>query len=432
MGSKIVIATGMIAIATMAAFSCSKKSDSPAVATERYLYISSGECNSGQGITSFSSTNSSRVVSKVGLSSKASSIVFDLNAAYTGGFLNQETSAQSIIDNGSSILMLTENATSSGVGDRKIWQIPKVSPYNTSFYAQDTQAFTSAAGDITRNFVKDADDTILFSKSTAIEKIGTNVVRIPQSGPAPWVSAPAGACAAATTFITAVAVMPPFPGTGSGKIIFAHQGAAAAANLIGIFSRNGAPAASAAACLNAHTILSSSPMTLDTGLAAGTAKTIDPAGASPTAMVYIPTPSGPTTGKLLVALAPAAAALDNSTNLNNGIVMFDVTETSDTVATISNAAKVLYESGSVAFGISAMAFDSTDNSLYVATASQPGVANQTTQAYGYKVEKFSVNLANAGVSPILTLIRDTSVVPSRPFIERNSLTKCITGLAVGN
>lgn len=435
MGSKLMIVLALGVIATMATFSCSKNSNDNAAVAERYLYISSGQCNSGQGITSFSSTNSSRVVSKVGLSSKGSSIVFDLNAAYTGGFLNQETGAQSIIDNGTSLLMLTENATSSGIGDRKIWQIPKSSPFNTAFYAQDTQAFTSGGvgnPDITRAMAKDADDTILFSKSTAIEKIGTNVVRIPQSGPNPWISAPAAPCAAATTFITAVAIMPPFTGTGNGKVIFAHQGVAAASNMIGIISRNGSPPAGVGACLGGQTILSSSPMTLDTGLAAGTKKTIDPAGASPTAMVYIPTPSGPTAGKLLVALSPAGAALDNSTNLNNGIVMYNVTETTDTTASISPAATVLYESGSVAFGISAMTYDSTTGSLYVATASQPGVANQTTQAYGYKVEKFSLNLANAGVSPILTLVRDTSVVPSRPFIERNSLTKCITGLAVGN
>jgi len=430
MGRKILIATGLIAIATMATFSCSKNSDDP-VTSERYLYISSGQCNSGQGITTFSSTNSSRVVSKVGLSSKGSSIVFDLAAPFQGGFLNQETAAQGLIEDGSTMLMLTENATSSGVGDRKIWTVPKASPFNTAYYAQDTQAFTPTAAHILRSMAIDADGTILFSKSVAVEKIGTNVVRIPQSGPAPWISTPAGACAAAISNITAVAVMPPFTGTTNGKIIIAHQGVAAADNMIAIISRNGATAASG--CLDGQTVLSSSPFTLDTGLATGTAKTINAAGASPTAMVYIPTPSGPTTGKLIVALGPATAAeLDNTTNLNNGIVMYDVTETSDTVATIANSGTVLYESGSILFGVSAMTYDSTDGSLYVATASQPGVANQTTQAYGYKVEKFHLDLSKAGVSPQLTLIRDTSVSPSKPFIERNSLTKCITGLQVGN
>ena len=79
-----------------------------------------------------------------------------------------------------------------------------------------------------------------------------------------------------------------------------------------------------------------------------------------------------------------------------------------------------------------MAYDSTDSSLYVATASQPGIANQTTQSLGYKIEKFNLNLANAGASPQLTLIRDTTVSPPRPFIERNSFTKCVTSMVVGN
>ena len=430
MGRNLVIA-GILGAATMLGiFSCSKKS-SDSVASERYLYISSGQCNSGQGVTTFSSTNSSRVVSKVGLSSKTSNIVFDLAAQFQGGFLNQETAAQGLIEDGGSMLMLTENATSSGVGDRKIWSIPKSTPYTTAYYAQDTQAFTPTAAHVLRSMTLDADGTILFSKSVAVEKIGTNVVRIPQSGPAPWISTPPGACAAATTNITAIAVMPPFTGTTNGKVIIAHQAGGAAGNMLAIISRGGATAGTG--CLDGQTILSSSPLTLDTGLATGTANTINAAGASPTALVYIPTPSGPTTGKLIVALAPATAgALDNTTNLNNGLIMYDVTETSDTVATISNTATVLYESGSLLYGISAMTYDSTDGSLYVATASQPGVADQTTQAYGYKVEKFHLDLTKAGVSPQLTLIRDTSVSPSKPFIDRNSLTKCITGLQVGN
>jgi hypothetical protein len=150
-------------------------------------------------------------------------------------------------------------------------------------------------------------------------------------------------------------------------------------------------------------------------------------------MVYIPTPSGATTGKLIVSYGPTVAgSLDNSTAINNAIVMYDVNETGASTATISNTATVLYENSPIIYGISAMAYDSTDSSLYVATASQPGIANQTTQSLGYKIEKFSLNLANAGVSSQLTLIRDTSVSPPKPFIERNSFTKCITSMVVGN
>ena len=71
-----------------------------------------------------------------------------------------------------------------------------------------------------------------------------------------------------------------------------------------------------------------------------------------------------------------------------------------------------------------MAYDATTSSLFVATPSQPGVANATTSGYGYKVEKFSLDLT----TPALTLIRPNN----KPFLDRSSATKCISGLSVGS
>ncbi|MGZ3692471.1 MAG: hypothetical protein ACXVAX_13265, partial [Pseudobdellovibrio sp.] len=83
------IALGLVF--TAIGFSCSKSSNDSSSSSERFLYIASGQCNSGQGITTLSSTLSSRMVSKVGLDSKSSSIVFDLAAAYQGGYFAPET-----------------------------------------------------------------------------------------------------------------------------------------------------------------------------------------------------------------------------------------------------------------------------------------------------------------------------------------------------
>ena len=345
------------------------KNDDTAVSSESSLYFATGQCNSGSGITTLSSTLSSRMVAKIGLTSKEQKVVFDLAAEYQGGFFAPETGAQSIVNNGSSILMLTENATN--MGDRKIFSIPKSTPYNTVIFASDVLALTQTASNITRSMVTNPDGTLLFSKSIAIEKIGTNTLRIP-SGANPYVSAPAGTCATSTTMMSAMVVLPNFTGTSTGKIIYAHQGTTTAINRLGIINRDGYSVA--ADCYNGYQV----------------------------------------------------SNLNNNTTFNYGIVMYDVTETSATAATISSTGTILYRDFSTAFGISAMAYDSTNKHLYVATASQPGVANQTTAAYGYKVEKFALDLTATTV-PKLTLVR----VNNKPFMDRSSFTKCITSMFVG-
>ncbi|MGZ3727142.1 MAG: hypothetical protein ACXWQQ_15185, partial [Pseudobdellovibrio sp.] len=298
----------------------------------------------------------------------------------------------------------------------------------TVIYADDSNAFTTAAGDITRSMVMDQDSTILFSKSTAVEKIGTNTLQIPKGGTS-WIKAPVAPCATSTTFFTSVALMPPFTGTSEGKLIYAHQGATSALNRLGIISTSGADAATG--CLDGQTV-ASAVHTHDSNEQGKFPSVIAfnaAAGSSPTALAYVPTPSGAHTGELLVAYSGAVnTELDNTTNLNYAIVMYDVDETSAVAATISNTATVLYSDFSNIFGISAMTYDASTGSLYVATASQPGIANQTTQAYGYKIEKFKLDLS-ATTTPILSLIRDSN---NKPFIDRSSLTKCITSMTIGN
>lgn len=424
MGRNLFSKIAILAVTTLV-FSCAKKSDDTPVASGKSLYFATGQCNSGNGITTFSTTLSSRMVAKANLSTKATSVVFDLASEFQLGYLAPETGAQSIVDNGSSLLLLTENGTN--MGDRKIFSIPKNSPFNTVIHASDSNALTQVSTDITRSMVTNPDGTLLFSKTRSIEKIGTNSLRVPAAGPSPYVNAPGGTCATSATFMSAIAVMPPYTGTTSGKIIFAHQGTPAAANRIGIINKDGYNG-TAADCY-AGTAVGAIVLANDTTLT-GPISMDATNNANPTSLVYIPDSVTPTQGKLLVSYSAATAGstdMTNGTEFNHGIVMYDVNESSATAATITGPGVILYRDSAIVFGISAMAYDSSTNSLYVATASQPGVANQLTQSYGYKIEKFSLDLTATTV-PKLTLVRENN----KPFIDRSSFTKCITSMAIGD
>ncbi|MBC7458760.1 MAG: hypothetical protein H7235_10800, partial [Bdellovibrionaceae bacterium] len=148
-------------------------------------------------------------------------------------------------------------------------------------------------------------------------------------------------------------------------------------------------------------------------------------GSAPTAAVFIKTADAPgVIGKLVVGYsASVVAETSNNVNLNYALVAWDVTETSSTVATLS-APVILNRQLDAVFGISAIEYDATSKVLYVATASQTGVMDQTTAGYGYKIEKFSYD-------PVIineaTLVRDNN----KPFMERTSGTKCITSMVLG-
>lgn len=411
---KTLTAVSMLTVVT----SCTTNtSEEASVAAGRQLYISSGLCSSGAGITTFTAQTSSRKVSKLDLSTKALSTVLDFTQSYSGGTFGINTAPASIVDNGSSLFMLVEDSAPTASGERRIYTIPKSSPYNTAVYSNDALALTTTTTNILRNLVKDADGSLLFSKSVAIEKISTNTLRVPQAAN-PWVNAPAGNCATSITNISAVSLLPTYTGYSSGKILFAHQGATAALSRIGIVSADGYSIAGN--CLNGYQLSTTAPTnaTNVTGTVTFTAT-----GPTPTAMVYVPTGTG--AGKLLVAYGPTIAAdMSNTATLSHAIVAWTVTESSGTVATLTSPV-VLSNKLDAVFGISAMAYDSVDNSLYVAGPSQIGVANQTTAGYGYKVEKFTYD----STGNTLTLVRGSN---NEPFLDRSSATKCINSLVVGS
>lgn len=402
---------------TTATFSCSKSSDT-AVAASKNLYIASGKCNSGLAITTYTNQTSSRLVSKVNLSSGALSYFVDLSSPYSGGLFLAETSPQSLVSDGNNILMLTDNNGPS-YSERKVFSIPKASPFNLSLYSSDTNALTNAAPDITRALVKDVDGTLLFSKSISIEKLGTNQLRIP-SGANSWINAPAAPCATSTTLISSMVLLPPFAPATTGKVLFAHNALVAANNRLAVVSQDGY--SSAPDCRGGTQV--SLPVHSYASNITGPAIAFPAVeGVNVTAMQYISTGTG--TGKLITAYSAASAApadLNNGTNQNYALVLWDVSETA-TTATINNPV-ILYRDFSIIFGVSAMAYDSTTNHLYVAAASQPGSSNQTSAGYGYKVEKFLLDI-NA---PSLTLIQANN----KPYLDRSSATKCISSMIVAD
>lgn len=405
-----------LALISLVAFSaCEKSADEILAATNsKILYVSTGSCNSGQGITTYTTT-ATRTVERY-LSSNGVNLGYLLDYNIFGLFTTA-THPRTLVDSGTHLLILNEHATAS---ERRIIKVPKTDPLSfTNYYANAT-----ALSGVLRGMAMDSEGSLIVGKSTAIEKVGANQTRV-LAGAAPWINAPGGTCATATTAMSSVVTLPPVSAGVPGKIVFAHQGATAALNRIGLISGTGYFAAGD--CLNGVQI-SSVTHTKAANLAVNTVA-FNAAGTSPTSMLLIPFVSGSVTAKLIVSYSngQTSNSAAGTYNLNHGIVSWDVTETSSTAGTLSNPV-VLYDNPTYLFGVSAMAYDSDTQSLYVATAGDPGVVNQTTNNYGYNIEKFSVSFTNAQTTG-LELTRQAS--NNLPFIRGGANTKCISDMALG-
>lgn len=389
----------------------------------KILYVASGACYSGNGITTYTGAQSSRAVTKYRVDTGASEGVFtDLNI---GSNVSVATVPQDMIDNGDSILMLTENPTT--MSDRKIFKLDKRNPATYVTYANDPTALTATAAHITRRMARGVDGTIYFTKSVAVERLNTLGVRIAKNGNTPYINpaAATGNCAtAAATQITDIELMTPFTNTFQGKQIFIHAGATAVTNRISIVARTGLTSATAGDCLASSPAGGASTQAHTNAANLSGPTTFVATGASLTSSVYIPTPApATTTGKLVVSYSGSTnTAFDNNTNFNYGIVIYDVTETSDTAVTLTNPV-IIWRDHTIVWAPSAMAFDPADNSLYVAVGGSPGLINQTTQNFGYNIEKFTLDYS---ATPSLTRVSTNN----QPFITGNAYTKCISSLLV--
>lgn len=396
--------------------SCAKKAEEASVATgASKLYIATGSCNSGNGITTYTTT-ATRTIEEYSIEDAShAATLLDYNAS---GTFVANTHPRGIVDNGNSLFILNENGTTTS--ERKVILVPKAAPLSFAIHYANPTVLSGAV----ISFFKDEEGSLLISKSTAIEKISASPIRLP-AGANPWVNAPGGTCATSTTNISSVLSLPKYSGTSTGKVVFTHQGATAALDRIGIASYSGYFAAGD--CLNGVQI-SAVTHTKATNLTAGVVA-FNATGTSPTAAVFIPYANGTVTGKLLVSYSNGQTSNNaaGTYNLNHGLVMWDVNEPSATAATLTNPV-VVFDDSTVLYGVSAMTYDALSGYLYVATAGEPGAANQTTNGYGYNVERFVVAIDEASGSPTLT----RATTAGKPFIKGGANTKCISSLALGN
>ena len=390
---------------TAIGFSCAKKSDDAASAS-RKLYIATGLCYSGTGFTAPAVTDVGKILSRLDVDTRQYEVVRDYRNLADE---EPDTYPNGITDGGDGyVYVAVENATVTGA--RRIDKIAKAA-FGTQVVWQPNSAALAASA--LRGVARAADNGVLVGNTVGVERFDATPTRKEVDPGVSWGGGNAGLCANNNTRITDLVALPKaVAGDEIGKFIYAHS--AAGQMDIGVISKNGsnlaarclANAPGGAALVEAATADSSYDSTLS-------------ANATPTSIVYIPTGGG--TGKLLVAYSSSSTNGVGAGTLNNALVMYDFTE--NTVAgesaSLANGT-VLYNNTSYFFGVTAMAFDSTNNMLYVASAESLAVAPT-----GYNIEKFSIDLTTPGA----TRVTDSD---NSSFEESNSFTNCITGMFVAD
>jgi hypothetical protein len=382
---------------------CSKAAESTSVATEKYLYIATGLCNSGQGFTAPTVANVGKTLSRLNLTSNNYEVVkdyADLSEEVSGTYVN------GMVDGGDGyIYAAIENATATG--SRRVDKIKKQA-YGTAtpWYRNSTVLSSTPKG-----IAKAADGGILLGLTTLVERFDSTPTRKMATAAQSWGQTFAGTCATNNTLITDLIALPAMTGASYGKFLYAHQ--AVGQQDIGIYSMNGNTAA--ADCLANQA--GASALTNAATANLGWNSTLS-ANASPTSVVYIATPTGSTTGKLLVSYSTNAVNSIAASGLNNALVMYDINEPTTTTATISNG-QVLYHDAQYFYGVSSMAYDASSGILYVASSN-----SLATAPVGYNIEKFSIDLTTPGATRLTN--PDLS-----SYQSSNSFNNCVTGMFVG-
>lgn len=345
---------------------CSRNKGEQASSSSRFLYVTTGICYSG-GNTTFSVTTSSNLVYRLNTSNASKDATL---ADYASFPASSGDSPTGIAEYDAENVLLTVESSAG----RRTEIVKKSGPVSSSRSPFSSNTTILSAG--LRSLLKLNDGSYLINKTTGIEKLTPYASRIG----APFIPTTlAGGCGNLGG-VTSTATL------SNGKILFSN--AVAANNRFALISASGY--SSAGDCL-----------------AVQTAPT---AAAFPTAMVYIPSAN-----QLIVAYAGNTVATDV-----NSIYVYTINESTNV---ISGATKIYDASlfGStynyLLYGISAMTFDPTDNSLYVSSA----VTTATTVA-NYVIEKFTYD----------STAKSLSRVGSTPFYSYGFDTKCVAGLMVGN
>nr|BFD58219.1 hypothetical protein CKG001_03260 [Bdellovibrio sp. CKG001] len=349
-------------------------------AKPRYLYVASGLCYSGTGNTTYSATTASNVIFRVNLETAQYE---GRIADFTTGFDAPGTTPVGIADYDSEHLLVLLEHT----GQRRIELIKKTLSGERQTYYNNTSA-TAPIGALQSagRYIFKALDGLLISRSTAIEKLDTGKSRESGTGTNAWVQAPGGSCSASITNITSLATYPTSSNTLGYNIIYTHsQNASSANNRIGIINgqtgwngTSGCLASQAAPALTAY----------------------------PTSSVYMQD-----SGRVVVSYAGISGSMLNS------IYSYDVDETANTISDEVNG----YEVPSVIYGASAMTYDKSTKSLYVATGGAI-TNNFTTGNIPYNIEKFTFN----------STTKEFTRVGSTSFYPGNLETRCISSMFIGN
>ncbi|MBO9665442.1 MAG: hypothetical protein J7501_01340 [Bdellovibrio sp.] len=283
----------------------------------RFLYVTSGSCYVGSGLTS---ETPSRTLSRINLSTgNIDSVVMDYNTVN-----NTDRPAAVLNYDADNVLVLVENSTTF---TRRIDLVKKNGGSDFATWLNDTTILTTTNTHVVRNMVRTPDGGLLISKSVAAEKVASGKGRV-TVGASSFINAPTGGTCGATnnSLISAVVALP------NSKYIFAHASANPNNRIVLINNTNGYSAS--ADCSSA--------------VAAPAITTY------PTAMAYIPPATSPGSGYLLVAYSSSTANQDY-------VYAYDVDETN---GVISGATKA-YENPSVLRGVSAMTYDETTGAIYV-------------------------------------------------------------------
>lgn len=287
--------------------SCGKKSESFSDASgssansDRMLFVASGGCYAGGVATSVGAFTISAFNLESGMLER---IVVDYNSLSPGdapvGIAEYDAKT---------LMVLVENAAG-----RRIDLVKKDGSAVSTYLTNST-----ALGGVVRGLAKLPDNSVLVSKSTAVEKFSPAKSRVTQ-GASPYVNAPGSTCATATTLISSINSL------SNGKILFTHA-AATPNNKISIIAATGY--ATTADCLASV----ASPTTL----------------AMPTvALVH-------SSGKLIVSFGSTTAA-------SNFIYGYDL----DVTSNIISGATAAFSDPSIIYGPSSMTEDPETGAVFVA------------------------------------------------------------------
>jgi hypothetical protein len=347
-----------------------------------FLYIATGTCNTGFGLTTYAAATASNVIVRI----NSSTGQYEGRIADFSTVADAPASPISIVDyDDSYFLALVEHASL-----RRVEVIKKTLAGDRATFYNNVSA-TAPIGMLTgvgKALLK-VSDGVLVSKTTAIEKMNVAKARLAGTGTASWVSAPGGVCSAAATNINAMTTYPTTGNTSGYNIVYTHTANASSAttNRFGVINGDTGWNGTAGCVSNQSTVA---------------------AGAVPVASVYMTD-----VHRLVVAYAGTNVALQNS------LYTYAIDEAA-TTNVISDATKG-FEDPNVLFGISAMAYDPVNKFLYVAAGSAI-VTNFTTGNTVYKVEKFSYN----STTKLFTR------VGSMPLYAGNIETRCISSMFLGH